>query len=111
MASGTATLEAALLGTPMVIVYKASAINWHTLGRLIEVEHYGLVNLVAGKRVATELMQNDLNGGTLALELLNLLEPKQNQTMRTELSRISARLGEPGASRKAARTILEELGR
>ena len=111
VASGTATLEAALLGTPMVIVYKASAINWHTLGRLIEVEHYGLVNLVAGKRVATELMQNDLNGGTLALELLNLLEPKQNQTMRTELSRISARLGEPGASRKAARTILEELGR
>jgi len=109
VASGTATLEAALLGTPMVIVYKASAINWHTLGRLIEVEHYGLVNLVAGKRVATELMQNDLSGRTLALELLNLLEPKQNQTMRTELSRISARLGEPGASRKAARAILEEL--
>jgi len=111
VASGTATLEAALLGTPMVIVYKASAINWHTLGRLIEVEHYGLVNLVAGKRVATELMQNDLSGRTLALELLNLLEPKQNQTMRTELSRISARLGEPGASRKAARAILEELAR
>jgi lipid-A-disaccharide synthase len=111
VASGTATLEAALLGTPMVIVYKTSAINWHTLGRLIEVEHYGLVNLVAGKRVATELMQNDLSGGTLALELLNLLEPKQNQTMRTELSRISERLGEPGASRKAARVILEELAR
>ena len=111
VASGTATLEAALLGTPMVVVYKASAINWHTLGRLIEVEHYGLVNLVAGKRVATELMQNDLSGRTLALELLNLLEPKQNQTMRTELSRISARLGEPGASRKAARAILEELAR
>ena len=111
VASGTATLEAALLGTPMVVVYKASAINWHTLGRLIEVEHYGLVNLVAGKRVATELMQNDLSGRTLALELLNLLEPKQNQTMRTELSRISERLGEPGASRKAARAILEELGK
>jgi len=111
VASGTATLEAALLGTPMVVVYKESAINWHTLGRLINVEHYGLVNLVAGKRLATELMQNDLNGGTLAVELLSLLEPKQNQTMRTELSRISGRLGEPGASRKAARAILEELGR
>jgi lipid-A-disaccharide synthase len=111
VASGTATLEAALLGTPMVVVYKASAINWHTLGRLIEVEHYGLVNLVAGKRVAAELMQNDLSGGTLALELLSLLEPKQNQTMRAELSRISGRLGEPGASRKAARAILEELAR
>jgi len=111
VASGTATLEAALLGTPMVVVYKESAINWHTIGRLINVEHYGLVNLVAGKRLATELMQKDLNGGSLAVELLNLLEPKQNQTMRTELSRIRGRLGEAGASKKAARAILEELGR
>jgi lipid-A-disaccharide synthase len=111
VASGTATLEAALLGTPMVIVYKESAINWHTLGRLITVEHYGLVNLVAGERLATELMQNDLNGGSLAVELLSLLEPKRNQTMRAELSRISGRLGEAGASRKAATAILEELSR
>ena len=49
IASGTATLEAALLGTPMVIVYKESAVNWHTLGRLINVDHFGLVNLVAGE--------------------------------------------------------------
>src|SRR5437764_894650 len=46
--SGTATLEAALTGTPLVVVYKESALNWHTLGRLIEVEHYRLVNLIAG---------------------------------------------------------------
>jgi len=59
IASGTATLEAALLGTPMVVVYKESLINWHTLGRLITVDHYGLVNLVAGERVATELMQDE----------------------------------------------------
>src|SRR4029079_5134243 len=68
VASGTATLEAALLGTPMVVVYKESAINWHTLGCLINVEHYVLVNLVACKRLATELIQNDLIGGTLAVE-------------------------------------------
>src|SRR5207302_8471449 len=60
VASGTATLEAALLGTPMVIVYKESFLNWHALGSLINVEHYGLVNLIAGRRVATELIQNDL---------------------------------------------------
>src|SRR5215203_4432606 len=61
--SGTATLEAALLNTPLVVVYKESALNWHTLGRLIEVEHYGLVNLVAGRRLAPELMQDDFTGG------------------------------------------------
>ena len=65
IASGTATLEAALLETPMVVVYKESPINWHTLGRLITVPHYGLVNLVAGKEIATELMQDDLTGENL----------------------------------------------
>ena len=79
VASGTATLEAALLGTPMVVVYKESAINWHVLGSLISTDHYGLVNLVAGKRVATELMQDDLNGPRLAEELLSLLEGRRNR--------------------------------
>jgi len=109
VASGTATLEAALLGTPMVIVYKESTINWHTLGRLINVEHYGLANLVAGKRLFTELMQNDLNGSRLSEELLKLLEPARNQELRNELHRIAERLGEGGASRKAAEAIMKSL--
>ena len=66
VASGTVTLEAALLGTPMVVVYKESAINWHLLGRLISTDHYGLVNLIAGERIMTELMQDELNGERLA---------------------------------------------
>jgi lipid-A-disaccharide synthase len=65
VASGTATLEAALLGIPTVIVYKESALNWHTLGNLITAEHYGLVNLIAGRRLATELMQDDFTGESL----------------------------------------------
>jgi lipid-A-disaccharide synthase len=109
VASGTATLEAALLGTPMVIVYKESAINWNTLGRLINVEHYGLANLVAGKRIVTELMQNDLDGPRLADELMLLLEPQRNQELREELHRIADRLGDSGASQKAAEAILREL--
>lgn len=109
VASGTATLEAALLGTPMVIVYRESAINWHTLGRLIDVEHFGLVNLVAGERIVTELMQEDLNGDRLATELSALLEPARNEAMRKELHRIADRLGEAGASQKAAEAILKEL--
>jgi lipid-A-disaccharide synthase len=109
IASGTATLEAALLGTPMVIVYKESAINWHTLGRLINVDHYGLTNLVAGKRLVTELMQNDLNGPKLAEELLALLDPDRNRELRDELHRIAERLGEGGASDKAAAAIMRAV--
>ncbi len=98
IASGTATLEAALLETPMVVVYKESTINWNTLGRLINVDHYGLVNLVAGERVATELMQDDFNGERLADELLLLLESGRNEAMRARLREVAEQLGEGGAS-------------
>lgn len=109
IASGTATLEAALLGTPMVIVYKESLLNWHLLGRLIQVDNYGLVNLVAGREVVSELMQNELNGEQLARELFTLLEPERNRTIRDEMRQVSAKLGEPGASQRAAESILRFL--
>lgn len=109
IASGTATLEAALLTTPMVVVYKESTINWNVLGRLITVDHYGLVNLVAGERVATELMQDDLNGERLAGELLLLLEEERNAAMRTRLREVAEQLGASGASERAAERILKEL--
>lgn len=109
IASGTATLEAALLGTPMVIVYKESPLNWHTLGRLIQVDNYGLVNLVAGRLVVPELMQNNLNGERLAHELLALLETDRNAAMRDELRKVSAQLGAPGASQLAAKKIIAFL--
>ena len=109
IASGTATLEAALLGTPMVIVYKESMINWHTLGNLISTDHYGLVNLVAGERVATELMQDDLNGERLANELLSLLDKERNAAMRRRLHEVAHQLGEGGASQRAAESILDVL--
>ena len=107
--SGTATLEAAVLSTPLVVVYKESALNWHTLGRLISVEHYGLVNLVAGQRVAPELMQDDFNGASLARELLALLDPKRNARVRGQLRDATARLGEGGASARAAGAVLRAL--
>ena len=109
IASGTATLEAALLGTPMVVVYKESWVNWNTLGRLITVDHYGLVNLVAGERVATELMQDDLNGERLANELLLLLDERRNEAARARLREVANQLGEGGASERAAECILEAL--
>ncbi|HZE68556.1 MAG TPA: lipid-A-disaccharide synthase [Pyrinomonadaceae bacterium] len=109
IASGTATLEAALLRTPMVIVYKESRVNWHTLGRLITAEHYGLVNLIAGERLVTELMQNELEGERLAAEIISLLEPERNQALRIRLKEVTARLGDGGASLRAARRILEAV--
>ena len=109
IASGTATLEAALLGTPMVIVYKESPINWHMLGRLIQIDDYGLVNLIAGRGIVTELMQNELNGERLAHELLSLLEPELNQKVRREMQNVSAKLGSPGASQRTGEKILEFL--
>ncbi|HVQ39488.1 MAG TPA: lipid-A-disaccharide synthase [Pyrinomonadaceae bacterium] len=109
VASGTATLEAALLGTPMVVVYKESMINWHVLGSLITVDHYGLVNLVAGERVATELMQDDLNGERLAKELLLLLDAERNAAMRSRLAEVAHELGEGGASQRAAERVLDAL--
>ena len=107
IASGTATLEAALLETPMVVVYKESPINWHTLGRLITVEHYGLVNLVAGREIAKELMQDEFTAENLSAGLLQLLEPKTNKAMRESLRDVAHRLGEPGASQRAAEQILK----
>jgi lipid-A-disaccharide synthase len=109
VASGTATLEAAIIGTPLVIVYKESSINWHTLGRLITAEHFGLVNLIAGERLVTELMQDQLNGEQLAQELLGLLDQERNRNARSQLREVAAKLGAGGASARAAESILRAV--
>ena len=109
VASGTATLEAALTMTPFVIVYKESFINWHTLGRLISADHFGLINLIAGERLVPELMQKELTGERLAEELKKLLDRKQNEQMRAQLKEATKRLGEGGASSRAAKAILRAV--
>jgi len=76
---------------------------------LINVDFYGLVNLVADEPVAMELMQDDLNGDRLAGEILSLLDPLRNQEVRKRLQEVSDQLGEGGASARAAQRILEAL--
>ncbi|MBC7797626.1 MAG: lipid-A-disaccharide synthase [Pyrinomonadaceae bacterium] len=109
VASGTATLETAFIGTPLVICYEVSWFNWNTLRHLINVPHYGLVNLIAEKRLATELIQHDLKGEKLADELKIILEPRANEKMRRDLNETVKKLGAGGASKIAAAKILEFL--
>lgn len=108
--SGTATLEAGILATPMVIVYKTSAVNYALLEPLIDVPHYGLINLIAEKRLATELIQDDLTVSNLGQELLRLLSADVNEAMRAELKLAAEKLGHGGASKRAAEAILRLLG-
>lgn len=109
VASGTATLETALLGTPLVVVYRESNINYKLFKPIINVEHFGLVNLVAGERVATELIQDDFTSERLAEELLTLLKKENNQVMRERLNEVIKTLGN-GASHNAAKAVLREIG-
>ncbi len=107
--SGTATLETAIIGTPFAIVYKTSAFNWRTIRPLISVEHFGLVNLIAEKRVVSELFQQNFTPDNLSTELFRLLEPENNKKMRQKLAEITETLGHGGTSKRAAQAILDLL--
>lgn len=106
--SGTATLETAIIGTPLAIVYKTSALNYKLLRPLISVPHFGLVNLVAGERLAKELIQNDFTPEALAEELFRLLAPETNRKMRERLKEITESLS-GGAAKLAAEAILKKI--
>jgi lipid-A-disaccharide synthase len=104
--SGTATLETAIIGTPMVIVYKTSGFNYAALRPLIRVPHFGLINLIAGQRLAVELIQGDFTKERLSIELFDLLDPEKNLEVRRRLKNVVETLGKGGASEKAADTVL-----
>jgi lipid-A-disaccharide synthase len=106
VASGTATVEAALLGAPMVVVYRLSALT-HFLGRrLIQVPHVAMVNLIAGRRVVPELIQGDFTPERVADEVTALLsDGPRRSAMLTDLAEVRGRLGAGGASLRAAREV------
>jgi lipid-A-disaccharide synthase len=92
-ASGTVTIEAALLGTPMVTFYRVAPLTWLVGKPLVDVPFYSMVNLVAGRAVVPELMQNEVRGERLAAEALRLLrDPAARGQMRSELQKVAARL-------------------
>ncbi len=110
VASGTATLEVALLKVPMIIVYKVSLLSY-VVGRLIvDVKHIGLANIIAGKTIVPELVQGDANGERIAREALAILKSEETKRkMIKELEIISAKLGEPGAAIRTAKLALDML--
>jgi lipid-A-disaccharide synthase len=111
VASGTATVEAALAAVPTVIVYRLSPVTYAVGRRLIRVAHVGMANLLAGERVFPELLQDDFTPARLAQEVLELIrEPECLAAVRRGLARVVRRLGGPGASRRAAQVALKIMG-
>jgi lipid-A-disaccharide synthase len=111
VASGTASLEAAVAGLPLVVAYRMGLLSYLIGRALVRLPHIALPNLVAARRVVPELIQRDCRAGRIAAELLRYLEDAEHTArVRGELAGIRARLGGPGVFERAADAILAELG-
>jgi len=109
-ASGTATVETALLRCPMVVVYRVNFMTYQLAKRLIRIENIGMVNVLAGKQICPELLQHDMTPQKMADALQPLLsDTPQRRRMLEELDRVIAYMGEGGAAEHAAGILLEEL--
>ncbi len=110
VASGTATLETAIIGTPLIVVYRASSLNWRIFWPLINTEFVGMPNLIAGRKIAPELLQDNLNADRLSKEIVAYLDnPSRLAQARNDLAEVRDKLGEANASERAAKQILEML--
>jgi lipid-A-disaccharide synthase len=111
VASGTATVEAALLDLPMVVVYRLSAATYALGKPFVRVPHYAMANLIAGREVVKELIQNDFRPDSVAREVLALLEePAHRGAVLSGLAEVRSRLGPPGASARAAELVGRLMG-
>lgn len=108
--SGTATLEAAVLGVPAVVIYRLSPLTYFVGRRLVKLPHFSLVNIVAGREIVPELIQKEVEGTRIAAETRALLEPRRYREVRIELDRVREALGGPGAARRAAEKIATLIG-
>ena len=109
-ASGTVTLETAILGTPLVVVYKVSPLTYWLGKPLVRVKHVALANIVAGETVAPELFQNEATPERIVQEVLNILGDRERQDwIRQRFADVRKKLGSPGASSRAAAIVLDTL--
>ncbi|MEK6694245.1 MAG: lipid-A-disaccharide synthase, partial [Nitrospirota bacterium] len=110
IASGTATLQAAIIGTPMVIAYKMPWFTYLLAQLLVRVDSIGLANIVAGKPFIPELIQHRVTPENLVCEARRILDDAAYRDgMRAEMARVRALLGAPGASARAAAVVLDQL--
>lgn len=110
IASGSATLEAALLGCPMVIVYKLNWITYWLARALVKIKLYGLVNIVAGEEVVTELIQNKATVKNIATEVVKIMDnSKERENIRSRLLQVRKSLGDPGVLNRVAVSMIEFL--
>ena len=109
VASGTATLEAALFKVPQVVCYKGSAISYQIAKRIITLKFISLVNLIMDKEVVKELIQNDFNKSTLKLELKRILDEKHRELMFSDYYELERLLGGKGASENVAKQIVSSF--
>ncbi len=108
--SGTVTLEAALCGLPSVICYKANAVSVAFAKRLVKVKYIGLPNILAGKEILPELIQEKLTPEKIAAGVVEFLRPECYRAIREELKGAVKKLGEPGGTKKVAELILKVAG-
>jgi lipid-A-disaccharide synthase len=110
VASGTATIEAALLGTPMVVIYRVRPLSAFILRQMIRTPFFSMVNLIAGRRVVTELIQDDFTPQAVESEVRRLLDsPRTTIEMRANLAEVRAKLGPRGAIERAADIFAQML--
>lgn len=111
-ASGTATLEAALMLRPMIIVYRMSWVTYALARMLVSVNHIGMVNIIAGASVVPELIQNDVTPERIVIETRAILEePERLQRIVGQLKEVRSRLGTPGAAGRVADLALDMMAR
>ncbi|MDD5236356.1 MAG: lipid-A-disaccharide synthase [Candidatus Omnitrophica bacterium] len=111
VASGTATLETAIMQKPFVVIYKMGALNYLLYRPQVKVPYIGMVNIVAGKKIIPEFIQNNAQPKPIADYLLHTLHnPAMLSEINKNLSAVKASLGEPGASKRAAKIILDFIG-
>jgi lipid-A-disaccharide synthase len=106
VSSGTATVEAALLDAPMVVLYRVTPLTAFLAGPLVRTEYFSMVNLIAGREVVPELIQKNFTSAKVAAQTLQLLtDPDAVRAMRANLAEVRRRLGPPGAVERAADAI------
>ncbi len=105
-ASGTVTLEAALMGLPTILLYRVAPLTYWLGRRLVQLDYIGLPNIIAGKEVIPELLQDDVNVRNIVAAVRNLWEnPGRLQQMKADLKAVRERMGKPGAVERVAQLI------